>query len=209
MSNDDRLPAKRRVNAVTVSPPTISSGGPLQALGTRFQADRDAKTLDALTRKTQSFTAYIDSRTQLVEKQSQHVRALTAHQELPEILGHEVAVRRVERIEIYRQVQHSHEMGEKRRKTELTCADVALTDAEQQLKAQREHGSKTYDLKWKKQDYETLNLEMSAREKRAALRDKPKDDGIDEALYAQRDELNAYGLDTTKVDDLIERRKRQ
>jgi hypothetical protein len=212
----DKLPAKRPSHAVTVSPPQISTGGPLQSMATRWQAERDARTTDSLTRKAQSLASYIDSRTQLVEKQTAHVRSLAHHQELPEILGHELAVRRVERVETYRHVQHGHEMNEIHRETDRTLANVVLTDARQQLDAQRQHGSKTYNLKWKKQDYETLDLEMSAEEKRAVLREQREekheeepDEDVEAALYAQRDRLNAHGLDTSKVDAAIEKRKRR
>jgi hypothetical protein len=90
-------------------------------------------------------------------------------------------------------------------------------------KAQHDFGYTTYELAFKKKNCELLDVELNAAERRAILRqhvaelDQPKsserpagvgaDDAIDETLYEVRAQLNASGLDTGRIDALIEQRK--
>ena len=95
-----------------------------------------------------------------------------------------------------------------------------MVDAQQQLKAQRDHGYTTYELAWKKKYCDLLDVELSTAERRAILRqhmaelEEPAgglidqtDDAIDDALYEKRAQLNASGLDTSKIDAELDRRK--
>jgi hypothetical protein len=146
--------------------------------------------------------------------------------ELPEILANDLARRRVDRAEELRRVQHQHELNETRRMTELAHAQVVLVDAQQALAAQRDYGYTTYELGWKKKQCEILDVELNAAERRAILRQHlaeleqqhgaeqrggshaaASDDALDDALYEARAQLNANGLDTSRIDAMIERRK--
>jgi len=106
--------------------------------------------------------------------------------------------------------------------TEFAHANCALVDAQQALKAQREHGSGSYELEWKKRKSEILDVELTMAERRAVLREHmgefedsgetggpradASDDEVDEALHEARSQLRASGLDTGKIDAVLIRR---
>lgn len=214
--------ARRESAAVTVSPPRINTGGIIETTLTRWEAQRHTRTIHALTAKRQAEVALTEVQTQLVESHIKRQRALYRLQELPEVLANDRAVRQSERAETLRQAQHEYETAEMRRLGELAHAEAALVDAQQQLKAQRDYGYTTYELAWKKKNLEMLDVELSAAERRALLRqhigeidqssgNRQADDcdvgEIDDALYERRAQLNASGLDTSRIDAVIARRK--
>jgi hypothetical protein len=146
-------------------------------------------------------------------------------QELPEIIATDRARRRAERGEELREVHHRHDITGTRRLTELAYVERELLDAQQSLKAQRDHGYGSYELEWKKRSCEMLDVELSAAERRAILREhlagvdqsngtgtvngssQADDAALDDALYEARAQLLANGLDTSRIDALLQRRK--
>jgi hypothetical protein len=208
------------------------SGGYITSALDRMRWDRASDATDALTRLNKSEVSLFNAQTQVTDAKRKRLEAQFALQELPEKLGHELAVRRVERAESYRQAQHIYEVNETRRATDLTLertnltrVRTALTDAEQQLQAQHDHGYLTYELAHRKKQAEILDVELSKKERRRLLQmDEPRrnkrDDysginaeidamgEIDDALHARRDQLNASGLDTDSIDEAIRKRKR-
>lgn len=162
---------------VTVAVPGARTGGYVQSAVNEWRWRYTAKAVDSLTKLNTSEAALFNAQTQVIESTVKKHEALFKLQELPEKLGHELAVRRVERADTYRQAQHRYEMNEAQRRTELTHAEVALThgktaltDARQQLKAQEKYGDSTYELAWKKKHLEMLDVEMNAEERRTVLR---------------------------------------
>jgi hypothetical protein len=229
MSNQEILPPLRTTElvsrpesaAVTVSPPRIRPGGIIESTLTRWEAQRHARTIDAISVRTRAEGALHDAQTQLIDSYVKRQRAGHRLQELPEILANDRARRRTERADELRETQHNYELAELRRLGAIAHAETALVDAQQQLKAQRDHGYTTYELAWKKKYCDLLDVELSTAERRAILRqhmaelEEPAahgltdqaDDAIDDALYEKRAELNASGLDTSKIDAELERRK--
>ena len=78
-----------------------------------------------------------------------------------------------------------------------------------------------YEIAWRKKQCEMLNVDLDAAERRALLdevrRTKTRRtaalpsnaDDLDDALYEARAELLANGLDTSRIDEVIERRKQR
>ena len=89
---------------------------------------------------------------------------------MPEIIATDRARRRAERADDLRDVYHRHEIAETRRLTELAHVERELLDVQQALNAQRDHGYSSYELEWKKRTCEMLDVELSAAERRAILR---------------------------------------
>jgi hypothetical protein len=122
-------------------------------------------------------------------------------------------------------VHHRHEVAEIHRLAELAYVERELSDAQQALKAQRDYGYSNYELEWKKRNCEMLDVELSAAERRAILRehlaeldqadvDRTQsvradvgDAALDDALYEARAQLLANGLDVGRIDTLIDRRR--
>lgn len=213
---------RREPAAVSILPPRVDTGGIVQSTLTRWEANRQARAIDAMTRRTQSEVALADAQTRVLESYVKRQRAAYRVQELPEILSNDRAQRRVERANQLREAQHTYEIAEVRRLTELSHAETALKDGQQALEAQRAYGDVTYKVAWKKKTYEMLDVELSAAERRAILQqhvdemDRPRqriahdrdetEETIDDALHERRAELAANGLDTGRIDDAIERR---
>lgn len=223
------MPDDRPKNAlVTVKVPGVA----VNSMMAKWQFENRTRAVDALTRLNHSEAALFQAQTEVVETTIKKREALFRLQELPERLGHELAVRRMERANSFREAQHSYEVNEARRiteliraetehmhaKSELARARTTLTDAEQQLRAQKEHGYFNYELAHKKKSLELLDLELSEAERRALLKQHVRelevgetladqDDVVDDALYAKRAELNASGLDCSRLDAAIEVRK--
>jgi hypothetical protein len=216
--------ARRDGNAVVASPPRVNPGGMIESTLTRWEANRHARTLGALSARTRAEGDLFDAQTQAMSSYVKRQEAAFRLQELPEVLGNDRARRRIERAEELRRVQHQHEVAEINRQTEIARIEAVLVDAQQALRAQHDFGYTTYELAFKKKNCELLDVELNAAERRAILRqhvaelDQPKssersvgvganDDAIDEALYEARAQLNASGLDTSRIDALIEQRK--
>lgn len=217
------MPAVQRQNtAVSTHVQGVNAAGPVESMLFRWRTERHTKSINALTVRTNAEVALQGAQTQLIESTIKGTEALVKLHELPERLGHELAVRRVERAESYRQVQRRFETNELTRlkevthaQAEYTHAKTVLVDAEQQLKAQRENGYYNYELMHQKKTLELLDLELSKAERKALFkknteRKQPDDDfidDIDDALYSRRDQLNAAGLDTSRLDAAIRGRK--
>jgi len=193
---------------------------------TRWEANRHARTIGAIAERTRAETDLFNAQTQAVESYVKRQQAGYRLLELPEILSNDRARRRIERTEELRQVQHRYEVAEMHRQTEIARVEAVLVDAQQALKAQRDHGYATYELAFAKKKCEMLDVELNAAERRAILRQHiaeldqanssdrlagsggdASNDAIDEALYEKRSQLNASGLDTSRIDTLIEQRR--
>jgi hypothetical protein len=224
-TRSSNLPAARPVGPATL-PARVNPGGIIESALTRWEAARHARTIDTLTTRTRAETELYEAQAQLVESYVKRQRAAQRFQELPEILATDYERRRAERAEELREVHHRHDVAETRRRSELAQAETALVDAQQALQAQHHFGYSTYELAWKKRKCEMLDVDLSAAERRAILRQhlaelegsrpaelgrqldgNSSDDVIDNALVDARAQLNANGLDTTRVDAVIERRK--
>lgn len=218
--------ARRENTTVSISPPRIYTGGIVGSTLTRWEATRQARALDAMTRRTQSESALMKAQTEIMETYAARHRAAYRVQELPEIMANDRAQRRVERANKLREAQHTYEVAEVKRLTELSHAETVLTDAKQALEAQRSYGAVTYKLGWKKKASEMLEVELSDAERRAVLRQHSEEmesggaqrrlapthndeseETIDDALHDRRSQLAASGMDTSRVDDVIERRR--
>lgn len=230
MPKQEILPPQKTLPAKTTEVPLqrvvlerVRPGGMINSNLMRWDADRHAQTFAAVTSATKAEAEFFDAQKQLVEAYVRRQRAVAQFEELPETIASERAKRRAERAEELRQAQHRHELGEVQRLTELAHVEAALVDAQQALRAQREHGYMTYELAWEKKNCEMLDIELSAAERRAILREHVAqraasredasfdpgvgDDIVDDALYEKRAQLHAKGLDTSRIDAAIERRK--
>lgn len=218
-----RLPARRSGTMIVPSaPPRVDPGGLVSSTLMRWEANRHSRAISAMAERTRAEANLFDAQTQALESYAKRQRAAARVQELPEIIVNDRAIRRTERAEELRLARHQHEMAEVRRQAELAHADRALVDAQQALKAQREHGYDSYALEWKKRNCEILDVELSMAERKAILREHlgefekssevnglsadAKDDEVDEALHEARSQLRASGLDTGKIDAVIARR---
>jgi hypothetical protein len=191
------LPA-RRPEYMPAAPPRVNPGGIVSSTLMRWGANRHSRTISAVAERTRSEAALFDAQTQLAESYVKRHRAAARVQELPEIITNDRAIRRTERWEALRQVQHQHEITEVRRQTELAHADRALVDARQALRAQREHGYDSYALEWRKRACDLLEVELTMEERKAILREhraaftddglpaSASDDDVVEALHEAR-----------------------
>ena len=216
------LPARRIESGVPAAPPRVNPGGIISSTLTRWEAQRHSRAISAVAERTRSEASLLDAQTTALESYVKRQRAGARVQELPEIIANDRAIRRTERAEELRQVQHHHEVAEVRRQTEVAHADRVLVDARQALKAQRDHGYDSYALEWKKRKCEILDVELSMAERKAilsehmggfdtssdvqGLRAGTGDDEIDEALHEARSQLRASGIDTGKIDAVLVRR---
>lgn len=217
------LPPRMQQTVANLVPARTNAGTLIDTYFARRSAEQQTETLRALVERSAAETNLFDSEKDLIDAYARRTRALGDLLELPEILASERATRRAERAELLRQAQHRYEVAEVKRTTELTHVDALLVDARQALRAQREYGYTTYELAWKKKFCEMLDVELGAAERLAILRQHNKglakaltptappsngsDETIDETLHMQRSELAASGLDTSRIDSLIERRK--
>jgi len=220
----DVLPTKAHHKASTTLVPARTEPGDGFFESAKSRAERDAESFGALTLRTQSEAGLFDAERELIDVYARRQRALAALHELPEILASERERRRAERAEELRQAQHRYETKEVGRMAELAQAEAVLVEAKQALRAQREYGYTTFQLAWKKKYCEMLDVELGAAERLAILRQHDKglaqaftappslrvdaqDAEIDETLHARRSELAASGLDTGRIDSLLERRR--
>lgn len=215
---------------ITSNVPAINTGGRIESALSKWRWEYQSRAVDALARLNASEAACRARQTELVEQDIRFREALVRHQELPERLGHELAVRRVHRANEYREAQHRYEIDEMRRVKEVTLAEAdythakaalrhaqtVLTDAEQQLSAQRKHGELNYELAHAKKNLELLDVELSAEERRALMRKQLGEiegpEGEDDRYYRERAEALADGDDSAieeEVDALFEKARRR
>ena len=119
----------------------VNPGGIINSTITRWEANRHARTINALSNRVRAETELFDAQTQALGSYIKRQRAFQELQELPEILANDRECRRAERAERLRQYQHASEMTELKRATEVAYGQTALLDARQALKAQRDFGS--------------------------------------------------------------------
>lgn len=193
---------------ITTAVPGAPTGGYVESALSKWRYDYTTRAVNSLTKLNHAEAALFEAQAEVVNSTIKKREALFRLQEQPEVLGHQLAVRRVERAEALRQVQHRFEMSEMRYAKERTVAETeltharatlthartVLTDAEQQLSAQRKHGELNYELLHAKKNLELLDVHLSAKERRALMRNQlreiedeeserwPVEDEIDEML---------------------------
>jgi hypothetical protein len=221
-----QVPARRENSEIAAAPSRIKPGGAVSSTLMRWAAERDARTFTAVAARTRAESDLFEAQHQAMESFIKRQRVLGHVQELSEIIATDRAQRRAERAEDLRDSRNRHEIAETRRMTERALVERDLVDAQQALTAQRDHGYSSYELEWKKRTCEMLDVELSAAERRAILRQHlaeldqaepsgahcgsdaaPTDAALDDTLYEVRAQLLANGLDTTGIDALIQRRK--
>lgn len=202
--------ARPQSTVITVNVPGAHTGGPVSSALNKWRYDYTSRAVDSLTKLNHSEAALFNAQTQVVESTIKKREALLRLQELPERLGHELAVRRVHRANELRQAQHQYEVAEYQRLTEITHRETELTDARQQLVAQRKYGDSTYELAWKKKHLEMLDVEMNAEERRTVLRQhRISLEREPQAAAEQRAEALADGEDVEEeIDEMLARSER-
>jgi hypothetical protein len=218
-------PTHREHHAAAFSPQRVDPGGVVSSTLMRWTAERHTRALTAVAARTRAEGDLFDAQSEAMESYVKRQRVLARVQELPEIIATDRAHRRAERAEELREVYGRHEIAEVRRLTELAYVERELLDAQQALKAQRDYGYSSYELEWKKRSCEMLDVELSAAERRAILREHlaeldqsdgnrtecvradTSDAALDDSLYEARAQLLANGLDVGRIDALIERRR--
>ena len=221
---------------IHVSVPAINVGGPISSHLNAWIWDQQTKANNALARLNEAEAKNTIAQTALVVAEVERRTKLFELQELPRKLGHEFACREVVRANELRNVQHIFERDELARITEITHAEAtlnnarvirtqsrtALVDAEQQLQAQVEYGGMHYVLAHKKKALEIMDVELDIEERKKLLKDylakgtaeaSQNDDlteqEIDDALQMRLQQLNAAGMDTSKVEAAIAKRRQK
>jgi hypothetical protein len=220
-----QVPARREDRGVAIVPSRVNPGGAISSTLMRWTAERHTRTITALAARTRAEGDLFDAQSEAMDSFIKRQRVIARVQELPDIIATDRARRRAERAEDLRETYHRHEIAEAGRLTELAIAERALSEAQQALKAQRDHGYSSYVLEAKKRACEVLDVELNAAERRAILRehlaelDQPEmsggqarnggsgDAAMEEALYEVRTQLLANGLDTSRIDAVLQRRK--
>src|SRR6266516_7046134 len=215
-----QVPARREAGIAVVSS-RVNPGGVISSAFMRWTAERHARTLTAVAARTRAEGDLFEAQSEAMESYIKRQRTVARVQELAEIIETDRANRRAERAEERREQHHLNAIAETRRLPALAQVERELVDAEQAVKAQRDHGYGVYELEWKKRSWEILNVDLGVAEKRAMLRehyaqfDESKrgnvngsslgdDAAIEDALYAARAELLANGLDTSRIDALLD-----
>ena len=115
-----------------------------------------------------------------------------------------------------RELQNRSELAELRRRMEIAQAEATLIAAETGRDCARDYGSLAQR---QRHENDLLDLHLAAEERRAVLRQyldrlqerdqssDPRAGAIDDALYEARAQMHAHGLDTTRIDTLIEQRR--
>ena len=217
-------PARRENTGTALAPSRVDPGGAVSSALMRRTAERHTRTIAAIAARTRAETDLFEAQAAAMESYIKRQRAVGRVQEIPEIIAADRARRRAERAEELRDVYHRNEVAEARRLTELAHVERELVDARQALKAQCDHGYGRYELEWKKRSCEMLDVELNAAERRAILQqhlaeldrsgcadgasaEKASDAALDDALYEARAQLLANGLDTSRIDALLVRRR--
>ena len=143
---------------------------------------------------------------------------ISAH-DFPAVAAADAARVNAEKHAALRAVEHRQELAEFSHMTELAHVEAALAEAQQALRTQYELG---YGVIFNRRSSDLLDAELAVAERRAIQRQHLKelehakpalstsdagDTLIDDALYEMRANLHAGGMDTSRIDDIIERRK--
>jgi hypothetical protein len=193
--------------------------GVLSSALVRWRANRQTRTWEAMTTSMKAAKEYYDSRTQAIESYIKSEEAAYRAQNLPAVAAADSARVNAEKRGALRAVEHRQELAELSRMTELARVEAALAEAQQALRTQYELG---YGVIFNRRSSDLLDAELAVAERRAIQRQHLKeierakpalsasDAGntlIDDALYEMRANLHAGGMDTSRIDDIIERRK--
>ena len=213
------LPARRQENHPAADLARVNPGGAVTSTLMRWEAERHARTFQALTTRARAEQGFVDAQADVMDAYVRRGRAAQRLVELPEVLETESARRRAERAEEMRDLLHQHEVARMKRDVERAHAERLLVDAQHALKAQREHGYASHQLSWHKTKCEILDVELGAAERRALLRDSNEflapvivadsADDVERVLLDARNQLRSSGLDTAKIDAELDRRLRK
>lgn len=213
------LPARREEHEPAAQLTRINPGGAITSTLVRWEAERHARTFQALTVRTQAEHALFDAQANAMDAYVRRGHAAQRLVELPEELATEHVRRQAGRAEELRALQHQHEVARLKREVERTHAERVLVDAQHALKAQREHGYASHELAWHKTKCDMLDVALGAAERRALLRDSTElpapvivagnADEVEYVLLDARNQLRASGLDTSKIDAELNRRSRK
>lgn len=227
-------PARPRVPAERVSPPEVyklparvDPHDLIERPFWRFGARSRAMTFDALGDAAKAEAKATRSHAELQRALIDHAEAWAEYDELGERLGTERYIRRVERAQELRALEHRAELAEVRHdaavteaeahlvtaRAELTQAQSRLVTAQEELvnavqsrNAQMLHGDEYYSLAWERKIGEQR---LYAEEQQAALDDHRKRVGLLGKPADIRAEFNADGRDTSELDaELAENRRR-
>lgn len=194
--------------------------GWLPSTATRWRADRRARTVQALTRAVEANRELIEAETRAIESRIKSHEAAERLAGVGEELERAATRRRIEHASQMRELQHREEISEIRRATERFQAEATLISAEHATTVQRERG---YGLLAKRFSRDELDLDLAIAEREAVLKQHLAEmrqalrrsaasssearDAIEEALHQARAEMNAHGLNTSALDDVLERRR--
>lgn len=217
---------------ITARVPGLAQHGAIDSYFATRRYGYTTKTANALTTLNNAEAALFNSQTAATVAKVKLDDALFQLQEAPERRGHELALRRAQRAHEIREVQHRYEVNEYRRvkevklaqaedthaKATLTHSRTVLKDAEQQYDAQVRYGGKTHELRHAKENLELLDIRLEEDERRALLRGQLRDieeeqmaaeidEDIAKILGEHRDALDSAGLDTSRVDRVLNRRR--
>jgi hypothetical protein len=201
------------------TPQEYHPSGVLSSRLATWEANRRTRVIEARAAATRSQAKLFDAQTQAVESYIKRNEALNRLAELPEILANDRIKRRMERAEELRELRHRHELAEEYRLSEVARAQSTRVAVEQELQARRDYGYLTHSIEWKRKQCEMLDVELSAAERRAILRQHigeldegrkaadPPADAATEQLYRVREQMLADGIDTRHLDAALERGK--
>jgi hypothetical protein len=213
-------PSRPVANATPAStapaPPTPyrqNPGGIVTGVPRRWHAESQARTYDVYARRAVAERKLVEADTELGHALVSNRRMRQEYSELPQILATDRAVRVLKRGEEIRELCHTIEIAEARRmqerarvELEMYATKEAFLEAEQRLEAQRQHGSRYHALQW---EHRINEWELRVEEQRVVLGEHRHQHGRDELslddLHAARDQLNADGADTTRIDLAIDR----
>jgi hypothetical protein len=219
---DKRFTAPRRQNP----------GGLITSHPIRWHANVQARSYEALARRSAAERALVDADTELGHSLIKNARMRHEYAELPQTLIVDRHRREVKRTEEMRDLHHQVELAEARRKMELaevetqvtrthsdltharsqlTVARRTLLNAEQELEGQRQNGTRYHALGWEQRIGER---ELAVEEQRAILTEhrqrvadaQSRPGFAEDDLLARRAEFNADGLDTSAIDATLQRR---
>ena len=178
----------------------------------RYERDiwRETEALALYHRRAQAEQEYWDSQTRSFEsalKCQEAAYRLTVQGELLALL-HASKMRELQRGDELAELQHQRVLADGRLALEeIECRRAALQDYGQAIARQQ-------------RENDLIDLELAAEERRAVLRQhlreinrdphgpsESRNSMIDDALHAARAEMNASGLDTSRLDAVIEHRK--
>jgi hypothetical protein len=203
------------------APPRPGQDGPLSSIFVRARANRQARTLRALTETMQAAKAYCDARQLAVQSCRKAQREEYRLRTVPHVAAQEEE-QQLEEGEIkLLELERRHYLASLSGDRERAEAESTVSAARHALDVQRQKGD---ELAWKRRQVDLLDIELAIAERRAILRQhfdeldramRGMNSGtavstaLENALYEARAQLNAHGLDTSALDAALERRNRR